>query len=56
MKGKREKKDGFCHLCIWNVRDLLRRRERKQVACAKQCESPDDLRLRNKDVTMTMNI
>ena len=27
--------------------------KRKQVACAKQCESPDDLRLRNKDTTMT---
>ena len=30
LKGKEKKKMGFAELCIWNVRDLLRRRERKK--------------------------
>jgi len=29
-KGNKKKKMGFAELCIWNVRDLLRRRERKK--------------------------
>ena len=30
LKRKLKKKMGFAKLCIWNVRDLLRRRERKK--------------------------
>ena len=30
LKGEWKKKMGFAKLCIWNVRDLIRRREKKK--------------------------
>ena len=32
MKGKMKKKMGFAKLCIWNVRDFLRREKKDEVS------------------------